>query len=165
MKLVLIIAAAVVGGVTVLAAGGLLVARLRTPSAEQMNLGIADDRLQPCPESPNCVSTCAAVTDQVHRVEPVPLTAPQGEALTSARAALLSLPRTAIVEQRDHYLRAESRSAVYRFIDDVEVLVLPGADAGSVVHFRSASRVGQGDMGANRSRYQAFRAALIGAEE
>jgi uncharacterized protein (DUF1499 family) len=43
---------------------------------------------------------------------------------------------------------------LFRFKDDVEFYI--DADEGQV-HFRSASRVGYSDMGANRKRYQAFK--------
>jgi uncharacterized protein (DUF1499 family) len=40
------------------------------------------------------------------------------------------------------------------FVDDVEFLV---DDAAKVIHVRSASRLGESDMGVNRSRIEAIR--------
>jgi uncharacterized protein (DUF1499 family) len=62
-----------------------------------------------------------------------------------------------VVERGGRYLRANATSALFRFVDDVDFLVDPD---GSVLHMRSASRVGEGDMGVNRRRYELFRAAL-----
>lgn len=160
MRIALIITAAVVGGVTLLAVGGLTVVRLRTPSAEEMDLGLHAGALRPCPESPNCVSTYA--TDELHSVEPISLTVTPDQAAAAARAALQALPRTKLISESAGYLHAESRTAVFGFIDDVEVLVVPDGD-GSVLHFRSASRVGYGDAGTNRRRYHAFAEAVENA--
>jgi uncharacterized protein (DUF1499 family) len=71
---------------------------------------------------------------------------------------VLSLPRTTIVEERRGYLHAESRSLIFRFVDDLE---LQSSEAGDRVDVRSASRVGYGDMGVNRKRVEALREALV----
>ena len=113
--------------------------------------------LRPCPSTPNCVSTEA--TDARQAMPPVPFTdAPRG-AQARARAALLAEPRTRIVEERDGYLHAESRSRVFRFVDDVEVVV--DGDA-RLFRFRSASRVGRRDFGVNRARMQRLTERLRG---
>ncbi|HEY0020520.1 MAG TPA: DUF1499 domain-containing protein [Longimicrobium sp.] len=107
--------------------------------------------LQPCPSTPNCVSTEA--TDARHAMPPLPYTGTPGEALQRARAALLAEPRTRIVAERPGYLHAEARSRLFRFVDDVEVVV---DSAAGVVRFRSASRLGRSDMGVNRARMERF---------
>jgi uncharacterized protein (DUF1499 family) len=70
-----------------------------------------------------------------------------------ARAALLAEPRTRVVAEAPGYLRAEARSRLLRFVDDVEVVV--DADR-RTVGFRSASRVGRSDLGVNRARMLRF---------
>ena len=105
--------------------------------------------LRPCPSTPNCVSTEA--TDARQAMPPVPFTDAPDRAQARARAALLAEPRTKVVEERAGYLHAESRSRVFRFVDDVEVVV--DADA-RLFRFRSASRVGRRDFGVNRARMQ-----------
>jgi uncharacterized protein (DUF1499 family) len=72
-----------------------------------------------------------------------------------ASEALLAEPRTRIVLEAPGYLRAESRSRLFRFVDDVEVVVDGPA---RVIRFRSASRVGRSDMGVNRMRMERFAA-------
>jgi uncharacterized protein (DUF1499 family) len=46
---------------------------------------------------------------------------------------------------------------IFRFVDDVEFWI----DAkNQVIHFRSASRVGHSDLGANRARMESIRKAF-----
>ena len=63
--------------------------------------------------------------------------------------AAAALPGARVVERRGDYVRAECRSRVFRFVDDLELLF---DDARGVVHYRSASRVGRNDFGVNRAR-------------
>lgn len=59
-------------------------------------------------------------------------------------------------------LRAEARTRVFGFVDDVEVRVADGTDGGTRVDMRSASRVGRGDLGTNRRRIRRFMTRLDG---
>jgi len=111
--------------------------------------------LAPCPNSPNCVSSDAR--DAVHAVDPLRIRVPQEDAWRAARRAVLALPRTRIVFETPTTLHAESRSAVFGFVDDVQLELRPEAETIAV---RSASRVGYGDMGVNRRRVEALRTAL-----
>ena len=115
-------------------------------------------RLKPCPASPNCVLSTAAA-DEKHRIEPFPFTGSPAEALARVKAAALSFPRTAVVEEAPGYVQLTFTSAVFRFVDDVEFEV---DEAAKVVNVRSASRVGHADLGVNRKRVEAIRAKLGG---
>ena len=112
-----------------------------------------EQRFAPCPESPNCVSSYA--TDDLHAVDPLPL--PGDDPMGTLREVVASFPRTKIVVEDRDYLHATFASLVFRFVDDVELRV--DRDAG-VVHVRSASRVGYGDMGVNRRRVESMRERL-----
>ena len=68
---------------------------------------------------------------------------------TRARAALLAERRTALTLEQSGYLRAEATSLIFRYVDDVEIVV---DSAARVFRFRSASRIGKGDLGVNRAR-------------
>jgi uncharacterized protein (DUF1499 family) len=116
------------------------------------NLGVKDGKLAPCPDSPNCVSTQA--DDKEHRMEPIPLAGTTDEAIERIKAAVAREPGMEIVTEEDGYLHAEATSRVFRFVDDVEFFVDEDAQ---LTHFRSASRVGHGDMGVNRARMQRLR--------
>ena len=139
--------------VVVLIVGALAMMSLfsRKPS----NLGVVDGRLADCPVSPNCVSTQADDTE--HRMEPIPFTGSPDEAMQRIKDLVAQMPRTKIVTVEDNYLHAEFRSAIFRFVDDVEFMVDPEAQ---LIHFRSASRVGYSDMGVNRRRMEEIQAAF-----
>ena len=105
--------------------------------------------LQPCPSTPNCVTTES--NDTARAVAAVPFADSPDVAQARARKALLSEPRTQIVVERRGYLHAESRSRFFRFVDDVQIVV----DSGSrLFRMRSASRVGHSDFGVNRKRLE-----------
>ncbi len=126
----------------------LLGAESRRPPASP-----ARERLAPCPGTPNCVSSRAARPGR--RVEP--LAAPEG-AIDAARRAIERMPRARVVEEEaGTYLRAEFRSPLFGFVDDLELEL--DREAG-VLQVRSASRVGHSDLGANRRRVEELRALL-----
>ncbi len=82
----------------------------------------------------------------------------RAEAKEVLKAAVQSLPRTKLVEEDESYLHYEFTSQLMRFVDDVEFLF---DDETKTIHFRSASRIGYGDWGANRTRMEQVR-ALVG---
>ncbi len=71
-----------------------------------------------------------------------------------------AMPRTRIITSNDSYIHAEVRSRVFRFIDDLELLIMP--DRELVV--RSASRVGVSDGGVNARRVEDLRERLLEAD-
>jgi uncharacterized protein (DUF1499 family) len=115
-----------------------------------------ENRLPPCPSTPNCVSTQAERAWQ--RMEPIPY---QGS-LSAARERMLrvlrALSRTTLVEEGPAVLRAECRTLIFRFVDDVEIRF---DDAAKLIHFRSASRLGRSDFGVNRRRMEEVRSAFL----
>ena len=60
------------------------------------------------------------------------------------------------VDPSTRRLEAVATSGLFRFPDDVAVEVRTAAGGGSVVHMRSKSRFGRGDLGVNAARVQAF---------
>jgi uncharacterized protein (DUF1499 family) len=119
------------------------------------DLGATGGRLAACPASPNCVSTQAA--DDAHRIDPLTYAGTAAEAMERLKAVLAAHPRTKVATATDAYLHAECTTALFRFVDDVEFLI---DDENKVIHFRSASRVGRSDLGVNRKRMEAIRAAF-----
>lgn len=114
--------------------------------------GVTNGRLSPCPDTPNCVSSDAIRAN--HRVEPLRLAVPAGRAWESATEAVASLARAKIVTRTDDYLHAECRSALLRFVDDLELRLRP--DEG-LIAVRSSSRLGYYDFGVNRRRIEQLR--------
>ena len=119
------------------------------------NLGVSDNSLAPCPSSPNCVSSDAR--DRDRQVSPLQLAAAPAEAWRAVREVVLDLPRTRIVKETEDYLHAECRSALFGFIDDLELHLRP---AEKIIAIRSASRLGYSDLGVNRSRVEGLRVSL-----
>lgn len=110
--------------------------------------------LSPCPSSPNCVSTLAPAEDSRHAIAPYRYRKSRVEAKEALKAAIATLPRTKLVEEEEEYLHYEFTSRLLRFIDDVEFVF---DDVSKTIHFRSASRIGYGDYGANRDRMEHIR--------
>ena len=105
--------------------------------------------LPPCPDTPNYVSTDAERSSQ--RMDAIAFSDSPDSALARAAVALLDEKRTTVVQEGADYIKAEVRSLVFRFVDDVEIVV----DAEQrVFRFRSASRVGKSDLGVNRRRME-----------
>ncbi len=114
----------------------------------------AQKRFAPCPSTPNCVSTQAPATDTEHSIEPIAYT----DTLANARHHLLtvvrSMPSATVVIAEPDYLHVEFRSRLMRFVDDIEFYL---DDVTHLIHFRSASRLGQSDLGVNRKRMEEIR--------
>ncbi len=118
---------------------------------------MATSRIAGCPTSPNCVSSLAE--DDGHRIRPIPFDGAPEAAFELLKRAIAAEPRTRVVEeQRDQwYLRAETASQVFRFVDELEFQLDPER---KVLHLRSASRVGYWDLGVNRRRAERLRETL-----
>ena len=72
---------------------------------------------------------------------------------------IASLPRTKLIAEDEAYLHYEFTSRLLRFVDDVEFVFDEGT---KTIHFRSASRIGYGDHGANRDRMEEIRSLVEG---
>lgn len=119
------------------------------------NLGLTDGKLAACPSSPNCVSSQSQ--DDEHRIEPLRYQGTPTEAIAQLKTTIESLPRTKIIQTTDNYIYAEFTSALMGFVDDVEFYVNP---AEPMIEVRSASRLGESDLGVNRQRVEAIRTAI-----
>jgi uncharacterized protein (DUF1499 family) len=75
----------------------------------------------------------------------------QEEARLRLSGVLARMKGAGVVTNEAGYLRAEFRSTLLGFTDDVEFLF---DDAHKRIDFRSASRVGYYDFGANRARME-----------
>ena len=115
--------------------------------------------LEPCPDSPNCVSTLADATDSVHYMEAVSVSAPAADVLVAVQSAV-SAAGGKVTQQSDDRLAAVFTSRVFRFKDDVTFFV----DVESqMLHYRSASRTGHSDLGVNRKRMKSLLATITSA--
>jgi uncharacterized protein (DUF1499 family) len=62
-----------------------------------------------------------------------------------------------VITESDNYLHAECESAVFGFVDDLELHL---RSLEGVIAVRSASRLGYSDLGVNRRRVERLRAML-----
>ena len=121
------------------------------------SIGLVNGRLQPCPDTPNCVSTQAEISDTEHFMPALSFTGDASVAVSKVVAAIAAMPRSTLITQADTYIHAEFRSRVFRFADDVEFVI---DDVSKTIHFRSAARLGRGDMGVNCNRMAELSAVL-----
>ncbi len=69
-----------------------------------------------------------------------------------------SLPRTNVLKKEDTYWKGVCRSLVFRFPDDLEILLIPNnkniKNSQGTIQVRSSSRIGQSDLGVNKKRVE-----------
>jgi uncharacterized protein (DUF1499 family) len=117
------------------------------------NLGVKDGRLAPCKRTPNCVSSQADPADREHYIAPIPFRG----SMQDLRRAVESMERATVISVERNYVYAEYRTRLMRYVDDVELYY---DHKQSLVHVRSASRLGRRDFGVNRKRIEALRALI-----
>ena len=129
------------------------VASIFSFSGEQPeNLGVKNGKLPECPQTPNCVSSQSK--DINHKVEPLTYETSGKEALSELKTILDDIDNAEIIEATSNYLYAQFTSNIMGFVDDVEFYLDAPA---KVIHVRSASRIGESDLGANRRRIERIR--------
>jgi uncharacterized protein (DUF1499 family) len=116
------------------------------------NLGLKNNLLLSCPESPNCV--LSQQSDEKHRIQPLAYTGSLEVGKARLSQVILSLENTRIIIQNRDYWHVEFTSRWLRFIDDVEFYFV---ESEPLIHLRSASRLGYSDFGANRKRVEKIR--------
>lgn len=122
-------------------------------------LGVTEGELLPCPPSPNCVSTQASPEeDSEHHVDPIVYTDDRMKTQLLIESYMLGKGNAHLVSSSLGYVHFEVKSPLIGYIDDVE-FYLPAAD--SVVHIRSASRIGYSDFGVNRERVRQIQSLLV----
>ena len=109
-------------------------------------LGVHNGALAPCPSPAHCARVDWPVAD------------PEA-ALAALVPVVESTARTTIEEQGDGYLHATSTSALFGFVDDLELY----ADAAhGMLQARSVSRLGDSDLGVNSQRLTTLEHQLKG---
>jgi len=128
------------------------------------NLGVRDGRLKPPSLTPNGVTSQAALwpghPQQAYAtIAPLALRGDGAATLARIDTLMKTWPGAEVVKRSDGYLHVQVTTRLMKYTDDVEFWFDPAA---GVVQVRSASRLGEGDFGANRQRVEAIRAALAG---
>ena len=123
--------------------------------AATSSLGVNNGHLIACPASPNCVVSQDG--DAKHAIDPITYHIDRAQAQETLLKVLNAVPRTEVIEKTDNYIHALSKSRIFKFVDDVEFYF---PDDEKVIHMRSASRVGESDLGVNRRRMEQIRLAM-----
>jgi len=126
------------------------------------DLGVRDGKLKPPSMTENSVTSQAALyPDHPQRkyadIAPLRVKGDGPATLARIKAIVEGMDGAKVVKSEPDYLYAQFTTKLMKFVDDVEFWYDPAA---KVIQVRSASRVGRGDLGVNRKRIEAVRAAL-----
>ena len=122
------------------------------------HLKVAGDNtlaLAGCSPLPHCVSSTTVIF--YNRTQPFELAIPGEEAWPKIKEVVARIPRTEIVEHNDVYIHAKCQSRVFRFVDNLELLLQPDKKNIAV---RSSSAIAIFDFGVNRWRIYQLRKTL-----
>ena len=134
-------------------------------SSAPTDIGVRDGRLKPPSSTDNSVTSQAALyPDHPQRsystIAPLALRGDGPATLAKLKTIVEAMPGARVVSSQPDYLYAQYTTQLMKYVDDVEFWFDPAAQ---VVQVRSASRVGKSDLGVNRKRVEAVRAALAAA--
>jgi len=153
--------------IVLLAVGAVVAGQLGfLQGAAPADLGVRDGKLKPPSMTENSVTSQAALySDHPQRhyadIAPLPLKGDGPATLAKIKTLVEAMDGAKVMKSEPGYLYAMFTSRLMKFVDDVEFWFDPAANA---VQVRSASRVGRGDLGVNRKRIEAVRAALAAAK-
>ena len=108
------------------------------------DLGVHNGALSPCASPAHCARADWSVADPA-------------ATLAALVPVIEATPRTEVLEQGDGYLHATATSALFGFVDDLELYADPSR---GVLQARSVSRLGDSDLGVNAQRLAALRQQL-----
>ncbi|NDC34662.1 MAG: DUF1499 domain-containing protein [Synechococcaceae bacterium WB9_2_112] len=108
------------------------------------DLGVHNGALSPCPSPAHCARADWPVDDPTAAFE-------------TLKTVVTNSPRSTVVEQGDGYLHATMSSALFGFVDDLELHADPSR---GVVQARSVSRLGDSDLGVNGRRLARLETAI-----
>lgn len=131
-------------------------------SSAPVDLGVQGGKLKPPSATDNSVTSQAGLYPdhpqrQASQISPIALRGDGPTTIARIRAIVQAMSGATIVKSEADYLYAQFTTPLMKFVDDTEFWFDPAAQ---VIQVRSASRVGEGDMGVNRKRIESVRAAL-----
>ena len=134
-------------------------------SSAPTDIGVRNGRLKPRSSTDNSVTSQAALyPDHPQRsystIAPLALRGDGSATLAKIKTIVEAMPGARVVSSTPDYIYAQYTTPLMKYVDDVEFWFDPAAQ---VVQVRSASRVGKSDLGVNRKRVEAVRAALAAA--
>ncbi len=111
---------------------------------------ISGGKLPPCGPKPNCVCSEQSPSGE-HHIAAIALNSHSIDSIAQAVDDLGGV----VTSRNTDTLQATFTSGIFGFTDDVMVRL-----DGDNIHVRSSSRVGHGDLGANRKRVERLRKSL-----
>lgn len=119
--------------------------------------GLIDGKLSRCQSKPNCVCS-EYLLDKERFISPFSPQQPISMQTNLALKQVIEEMGGQIQQEQSDYLAFTFKSALFGFVDDMEVRLDP---AQNVIHIRSASRVGHSDRGVNAKRVLLFKKQLL----
>lgn len=116
-----------------------------------LQISLSKERLAPCPDSPNCVSSFS--DNPRHGIDPFPVPRSGRESLDLLKDIVNATNGSEILWTSERAFAAIFTTRL-GFVDDVQFLL---DEKVRVIHVRSASRLGYWDLGVNRKRMEAIR--------
>jgi len=117
-------------------------------------LGLKNGQLQACASTENCVIS-EVVNGQPNTIEAFTFSGDKVDFVSRLEGVIETLGGKVTV-QKEGYIAATFTSGIFGFVDDFELRVTDD----NLLHFRSASRVGRSDLGANKKRVDAMKLLL-----
>jgi len=109
--------------------------------------GLIEGQLSKCPNTPNCYNT-ETPEDTEHYISPIKLSTNTADAFKIIKDIVKNMGGV-IQTENQKYFSAIFTSTLFGFVDDLEVKI---DHKKNLIHIRSASRVGHGDLGVNKKR-------------
>jgi uncharacterized protein (DUF1499 family) len=118
-------------------------------------LGVHDGKLSgPKKRTPNSVVSEGIEPTHPAYIAPIAFTGDPRVAMAKLLTVLQAMKDVTLVKAEETYVYAEFRTPKMRYVDDFEARLDASA---SVIHVRSASRLGKRDFNVNRNRVEAIR--------
>ena len=121
---------------------------INSPSEKEKPTNPAQLIQEPCPGTPNCISTMYP-EDLNHFLPSLPFKESVEKSKEIITNILKNYSGVVIIEQEDSFIYAQFTIPIFRFVDDV---VFYFDQEKKSIHFRSSSRIGNWDLGVNRRR-------------
>ena len=119
--------------------------------------GLLYGKLHQCPDQPNCV--CSEQNEDTdHYIPPLDLSDKTASGTLKVFKEIILELKGEIKAVNETYLSATFSSFLFGFVDDFEMRIDLKQN---VIHFRSASRVGHSDLGANKKRIELLKKLFI----
>ncbi|TAG79655.1 MAG: DUF1499 domain-containing protein [Burkholderiales bacterium] len=118
-------------------------------------LGVHDGKLSgPKKRTPNSVVSEGIEPTHPAYIAPIAFTGDPRAAMAKLLTVLQAMKDVTLVKAEETYVYAEFRTPKMRYVDDFEARLDASA---SLIHVRSASRLGKRDFNVNRNRVEAIR--------